>query len=638
VIKILKNVTGSPINLADVGKTISAGQEFNTVNKQDIFITSNDTLTFIRNGTLQVGNGFKFYTNALEGEAYFRTRFDDNAFLVDGTSVIEFNPEIVTDPSTGKKACYLFMNMLTTMRELYNTPGDPLYIPGFTPLLGPGGTVQNLEDIHAKHGWHMEEIKAGDWCRPLDLLIYYGWLNAFNSAVNGNNNERVAQDFAKYGVLVFGDGLQNPSHGDYANTIIIIPRIKALNPWIKIYGYVSCNQTYANFTPKVDQWDNLHVDGIFIDSAGYDYGTVATNGRAALNQKIDYVHGKTYSNNVFVNAWNMDHIIGTVNDPSYPNSTWNPSLLESTLTAYDWYLLESFPINTLAWSGSGGYETKAEWASRGVKAINHRNTYGINLGAISVIGDANANASALFNFGFISSLMFSLETFGSSDENFGASSAKTTYRTRPDVTGLGRIYQVAPSIQNDINDNDVYVRYSDYAKFLLDFSSGAQISSISKTSSLPSAPQWTILSKAADQSVTNSAVLVNDNTLQFTTQPNTNYVIRLRVFWNTTSAAADYKYRLTHAGTTTRVRRVRTYSVAGGTSATIPTVAISTAFDSSDQALTATVAGDGIIYEEIILQVGASGGLLVFSFAQNTATAGQSVTNYQGSHLEYKTL
>jgi hypothetical protein len=106
---------------------------------------------------------------------------------------------------------------------------------------------------------------------------------------------------------------------------------------------------------------------------------------------------------------------------------------------------------------------------------------------------------------------------------------------------------------------------------------------------------------------------------------------------NSSNSTADIKYRLTHAGTTTRVRRVRTYSVPNGTSATYPTVAPSTAFDSSDQTLLATATGDSIVYEDIYLQVGASGGLLVFTFAQNTQTSGQSVTVYEGSYLEYMT-
>ena len=49
---------------------------------------------------------------------------------------------------------------------------------------------------------------------------------------------------------------------------------------------------------------------------------------------------------VLVNSWFMDHIVGVVNDPTYPNSTFNPGLVASNLTEEDWYLLESYPCNT----------------------------------------------------------------------------------------------------------------------------------------------------------------------------------------------------------------------------------------------------------------------------------------------------
>lgn len=152
---------------------------------------------------------------------------------------------------------------------------------------------------------------------------------------------------------------------------------------------------------------------------------------------------------------------------------------------------------------------------------------------------------------------------------------------------------------------------------------------------------WTTLMCTADQTVTNSATLVSSTYMTLTTIANTNYHIRLRVFWNTTNATADFKYRVRHTGTTTRVRRLRTYTVASGTSATYPTASFDLAaqqmFDSTDQTLTATVAGNGIVYEDIIVQVGASGGTLDFQFAQNTQTSAQSVTVYEGSYMEYMT-
>ena len=148
---------------------------------------------------------------------------------------------------------------------------------------------------------------------------------------------------------------------------------------------------------------------------------------------------------------------------------------------------------------------------------------------------------------------------------------------------------------------------------------------------------WTTLIKTNDQAVTNSNVLTDCTEITFTTLTNTNYHIRLRILYNTSSIAADFKYRVTHAGTTSRVFRVRTYSIAAGTSATYPTVLPTAAFDTADQTLLTATIGNGIIYEDIYLRVGASGGIFKIAFAQNTATAGQSVTIYEGSYLEYAT-
>lgn len=328
------------------------------------------------------------------------------------------------------------------------------------------------------------EVCAGDACllepyeRPRDMLLYYGWPNSFNSADNGWDNEKVAQDMAKYAIVVFGNGVADPSHGDYANTCIIIPRLKELRPDIKIFGYVATTEVLADFQDKVDQWYDLAVYGIFVDSAGYDYGTPATNGREAFNAKIDYIHNKAYTNVVFANAWNSDHILGLVDDPSYPNSTWNPNLIESSLGQYDVVLLESFPINTTVWSP--GYETKAEWLARGEKIIAHRKTYGINIAGVGIIDNGNVAGQDLFDFGFISAMMWALQAFGTSDTDYGASSSDVDWWTRPDVSGIGYVWDLDPSIQEDVNDDDVYWRYVRAGRFKLDFSTGAQLSSITK--------------------------------------------------------------------------------------------------------------------------------------------------------------
>ena len=315
-----------------------------------------------------------------------------------------------------------------------------------------------------------------EYKRPADLLIYYGWLNSFNSTTNSWDNEKVAQEMAKYDLIVIGDGIQDSSHGDYSNTQVIIPRIKELNTNAKIFGYVTVNQTFANFKTKASDWNTLGVHGIFMDEAGYDYGKTRTE----FNERVDYVHSLSSASICFANAWNFDHILGTENDTSYANTTYNAGLVESNLTENDYALLESFPINTASYTSTSGYESKTDWLARGEKAVGLRKEYGINLVGSGIISDGHASETNLFNFGFISALMFALEGFGSSDTSYGSSSAKTKYVTRPDVSGVNNIYEIEPSIADHPTDTDLYLRFVDNAKLLLDFSSSNQTSSITK--------------------------------------------------------------------------------------------------------------------------------------------------------------
>lgn len=385
----------------------------------------------------------------------------------DLSSFLDVNVE-VTDPNTGIKGPFLTMQVLQHRRALTGDSENPI----------DDGTVGILPAM-SKGGWIHDSIKKGSYARPCDILFYYGYPNSFNSAVNGWNNESVAQDMAKYGIVVLGSGVQDSGHGDYANTSIIIPRVKGLNPSCKIFGYVSVNQSLANFQTKVDQWDTLEVHGIFLDEAGYDYGTVATNSRDAFNAKIDYVRGKTYARLCFANAWNTDHILGIANDPSYPNSTWNVGGENSRLSINDWVLLESLAVNTTAYSGNNGYESQSNWAYRLVKALSLRNTYKVNFASVSII-DNGTGTQDQFDFAFISALMASLDGFGSSDTSYGAVTAQVKWWDRPDVSNVGTLWTYSPSIQNDLNDSDVYHRYCKNCKMTLDFSTGAQSSSINK--------------------------------------------------------------------------------------------------------------------------------------------------------------
>jgi len=245
-----------------------------------------------------------------------------------------------------------------------------------------------------------------------------------------------------------------------------------LRPDALIFGYVTANQSLSTFETKAAQWNALGVHGIFIDEAGYDHGKT----RAEFNERVDFVHGQSVANLCFANAWNMDHVLGVVDDPSYPNSTYNAGGVASKLTYDDWCLLESFPVNTAAYAGAGndGYEPKADWGARGVKAIGLRATFGVNLAAVGIIANGHASGADLFAFQFVSALMFSLEANGTSDAYYGAGSARVDLWARPAIAAAGRYWALGPSVQQDLIDADVYWRYVEAGRLCLDFSNGAQ--------------------------------------------------------------------------------------------------------------------------------------------------------------------
>jgi len=309
--------------------------------------------------------------------------------------------------------------------------------------------------------------------RPKNLAIYYGWLNSFNSDTNQWNNEKVAQEFAKYDQVVFGDGVQDPGHGDYANTSVIIPRIKVLNPNCEIFGYVTINQDLGAFQTKASQWDDLSIDGIFLDEAGYDYGRT----RDEFNTRVAYVKSQSSASLCFANSWNIDHVIGVVNDSLYPNSTYNADENASLLTSDDYYLLESFAVNTDAYTGNNGYASKTDWVARGEKSIARRATFGIKLASCGIIGDSDTAGQTKFDFAYHSAIAYAFESNGTSDTSYGASSAKTKFWTRPNPSQIGTLRGI-PSVTADAGDADVYMRYGLKSRVIVDHSVGAQISSI----------------------------------------------------------------------------------------------------------------------------------------------------------------
>ena len=308
--------------------------------------------------------------------------------------------------------------------------------------------------------------------QPKNLLIFYGYMNSFNSATNQWTNEKVAQDMAKYDICVFGNGVADPTHPDFVNAQIIIARLIALKPDIKIFGYVTANQALASFQTKVNQWDALNIQGIFMDEAGYDYGVT----RDQFNEKVIYVHGRIKSKLCFANAWNMDHIIGTANDPNFPNSTYNPNLRKSYLNSSDWYLLESFSVNTLSYTASNGFALQADVLARGNKAVALSKQYGIKVAVSGVVDNASPTGQTLADFHYHSTVAFGFDAGGTSDSYYGASTAAVMYWARPTPRNIGTTSSVVVVI--DGLDANICIRYGEFSRLLLNFTPNAQISSI----------------------------------------------------------------------------------------------------------------------------------------------------------------
>jgi hypothetical protein len=151
---------------------------------------------------------------------------------------------------------------------------------------------------------------------------------------------------------------------------------------------------------------------------------------------------------------------------------------------------------------------------------------------------------------------------------------------------------------------------------------------------IPQSYPWRTIYKYGDEGRTSAtdpgAPLRDDSDLRLLTVANTSYEIRFRAKYNAV-AAAQFKYRMAHTGTTSRVRRFITRGAAGQTPS--PSAAIS-AFDVADVALTGGPGGTGMIYEDISLRVGATGGLLSFPWAQNTPDPSVTFV-FEGATLEY---
>ena len=200
--------------------------------------------------------------------------------------------------------------------------------------------------------------QQGAFRQPDRLLTYYGYPSAYKGLLDIT---KVAADMvANYDIVILGNGYQDPSHEDYANTAALITALS--NMGVKVYGYISTgvstsNLSVSQITTKINQWVSLGVYGLFLDEFGFDYG----NTRVRQQQIVAAVRaaGKVY----VANAWSYAEVLySNISQITYPEGHWsktsfasgNPNNLPLDFGIGDVYMLENFyfsnsgPMNIFA--------------------------------------------------------------------------------------------------------------------------------------------------------------------------------------------------------------------------------------------------------------------------------------------------
>jgi len=256
---------------------------------------------------------------------------------------------------------------------------------------------------------------------PKKLAIYYSYPSLVNGA-SGNISTAV-DVFSQYDLLVFGDGLQDPSHPDYSNTVAIVNHAGMTNT--TIFGYIDSTLTLDAIQGKIDQWYVAGVKGIFLDKFGYDFGLT----RQKQREITWCVQNKGSGLKVFVNAWNPDDVFSPTTNAS------NPSGLPTRLGSNDWYLAESFAVINGAYddndTDSNGIK---DFQDKAVKMKNYNTTYGTKMAAIATLGSATFTQN-LADYSYFSAVLNGLDAWGFGEEFFSAVSAQLPFRTRATFYG-----------------------------------------------------------------------------------------------------------------------------------------------------------------------------------------------------------
>ncbi|CAM4741663.1 unnamed protein product [Rotaria magnacalcarata] len=272
---------------------------------------------------------------------------------------------------------------------------------------------------------------------PKRLGIYYGWPSLVQG-VQGNLTAAISI-FSQFDLVVFGDGIASPSHGDHTNTQTIIQSLNNLGKLT--FGYIDLGVTTQNLTilqmqTTVDEWAAMGINGILWDDAGYDYNV----SRSRQNTMISYCHSLNLR--VMMNAWNPDDVM-----------SGSPMLLGSD----DIYLLESYLIS------NGNYQSLAAWKIKADKCLLYASLYGISMATLSTSSTPISPSFGLtqqFSQAWFGTVIYNFQYFQATDIQYSASN-NVLYAFENLLTSYGNSWQTA-DVQNDSNihfyrSTDIYI-------------------------------------------------------------------------------------------------------------------------------------------------------------------------------------
>lgn len=279
-----------------------------------------------------------------------------------GTDIKEIYSRLDSSDITKSKIVSLYTLTVTVVTSVIQIA----YTPGYVKVYKNGLLLYPVIDYEATSGINITfttPLEVGDeiiidrltlnGLPTLNkLLIYYGYPVAYKGIWNATS---VAQELSNnFDYWVVGDTYQDPAHEEYANTVSIINTVRANG--VKVYGYVpiglnTSGLTIGQIQTKIDQWDSIGVDGIFLDEFGFDYG----NTRQRQIDCVIYVHSKSLP--YCANAWTVhDFACDDVSELPWGSGDWryvnfttyNPTNQVLPRNTNDCYMFENF-----CWSNTG---------------------------------------------------------------------------------------------------------------------------------------------------------------------------------------------------------------------------------------------------------------------------------------------